>query len=100
MSEMSARQMAECVKAQMRLHGNRDMEVWHVVETFKVSRTTKSGDTQKVQVQILDSADVNPGYRYNCVATTEDGITAMGNGADTIETAIAIVHWQDLDDDR
>jgi hypothetical protein len=64
--------------------------------TFQCYRKKKSGDVQTVTVEILDAG---PGdqARYQCVATGDDGSTATGNPASTIEAVLATVHWGELD---
>lgn len=67
-------------------------------QEFLVHRNLKSGDVQKVTVEILDAGPhANPERRFKCIARTEDGKTASGNSARTIETTLALVHWTDLD---
>ena len=71
-------------------------EVAHVT-TFKCYRDIRGVGLKEVTVEILDHGPEVGVTRYICNATTEDGTTATGNGADSIDTAIAIVHWGDLD---
>ena len=63
---------------------------------FQCYRKKKSGAVQKVTVEILD-AGPDDQDRYHCVATGDDGSTATGNPASTVETVLAIVHWADLE---
>lgn len=64
---------------------------------FLVRRNLKNGDVQKVTVEILDAGpNVDPQRRFKCIARAENGRTAAGNSAKTIETALALVHWWDL----
>ena len=35
--------------------------------------------------------------RYCVTATAEDGATATGNPAESVETVLATLHWKDLD---
>lgn len=74
------------------------LEVYHKT-SFECSRKAKDGSEQEVLVEILDAGpDVEkPQLRYQCVATTKDGKIATGNPADSIDVALSIVHWHDLD---
>ena len=48
--------------------------------TFKCYRKGKNGNTQEVEVSILDAGpDERPELRYHCVARSEDGRIATGN---------------------
>jgi hypothetical protein len=72
-------------------------EVYHRT-SFQGYRTAKNGESQKVEVDIFDAGpNVNSILRYHCVATTEDGKRATGNAAESVDIALAIVHWGDLD---
>ena len=71
-------------------------EVYHIVSTFKLYRTTKKGGTQKVTVEILD-AGANVSERYHCWVTSDDGKTATGNPQSSIGYALMTTHWDDLD---
>lgn len=61
------------------------------------------GDRRSVVVEILDAgqelSSVRALDRYVVYAYEEDGRFATCNGADTIATALATVHWHDLDRD-
>ena len=50
-----------------------------------------------VTVEIRDYGHRDPAHRYMCVAKTEDGRVAVGNGAETPAMAILIAHWDKLD---
>ena len=52
---------------------------------------------EPVTVEIRDYGRRDPAHRYTCVAKTEDGRVAVGNGAETPEMAILIAHWYKLD---
>ena len=72
-------------------------EVYHKT-SFECYRKAKDGSEQEVLVEILDAGpDVDPQRRYQCVATTKDGKIATGNPAASIDVALSIVHWHDLD---
>lgn len=72
-------------------------EVYHK-DSFECIRNLGTGEMQTVEVTILDAGpDGDPQLRYRCVATTQDGKMATGNPADSIDMAVMIVHWQELD---
>lgn len=86
-------------------------EVYHIT-SFKCYRRAKNHEpshavfpdnTQEIRVDIIDMGpDANPKYRYNCIATAPqdegfEDLVATGNGADTIEMALELVHWGNLD---
>ncbi|MEJ7872261.1 MAG: hypothetical protein WKF67_08365 [Rubrobacteraceae bacterium] len=68
------------------------------VHTFQCYRNRKDGSIQEVEVKIMDAGpDANAGTRYSVVATSEDGKAASGNSPESVQTALAILHWYDLD---
>lgn len=52
---------------------------------------------EPVTVEIRDYGPGDPAHRYMCVAKTEDGRVAAGNGAETPLMAMLIAHWNKLD---
>lgn len=83
-------------KALQKTYGANFHEVHHVT-TFRGYRTTSTGESQLVIVDILDLGPDARDFRYSCHALTEDGRFATGNPADSIDHALSIVHWDDLD---
>ena len=72
-------------------------EVYHKT-SFHCIRTDKKGKEQEVEVHILDAGpDVNPSFRYSCVARSEDGKIATGNPNSSIALILMHVHWEHLD---
>jgi len=72
-------------------------EVCHKT-SFTGYRKDKNGETQEVEVDILDAGlSINPQYRYTCRATTKDGKMATGNPMPSAEDAISHAHWVNLD---
>lgn len=71
-------------------------EIYHKT-SFWGYRRNANGETQEVSVDILDMGSEAGDSRYSCVANTNDGKTATGNPASSIDVAISIVHWRDLD---
>ena len=65
---------------------------------FSCYRTHKDGSIQNVTVTILDAGINSPAnLRYHVHAEADDGATATGNPENSIESALSIVHWGDLD---
>ena len=72
-------------------------EVYEKTE-FSCYRTRKDGSMQNVTVTILDAGINSPAnLRYHVHAEADDGAKATGNPENSIETALSIVHWGDLD---
>ena len=72
--------------------------IYHVT-TFLAHRTRADGREQEVRIDILDSG---PGeYRFIVHARAnddpEDDAFATGNPGATVEDAISMVHWAQLD---
>jgi hypothetical protein len=79
-----------------RLPGLNFDEIYHVT-TFRCYRRTPSNEMQVVIVEIQDLGPEHPDIRYTCTAISEDKRFATGNPASSIEGALAIVHWGDLE---
>jgi len=72
-------------------------EVAHIT-IFQGRRKNSKGEPQTVTVKLFDlGPKAQPDLRYYCEATSAEGKTATGNNAATIEDAIAIAHWNDID---
>jgi hypothetical protein len=68
------------------------------VTTFKGYRKNKLGEEWLVTIEIRDAGPSTPhGIRYVVFATDAVGRTATGNGDERLDTALAGVHWSDLD---
>jgi hypothetical protein len=66
--------------------------------TFRCFRKAKDGTEQELIVDVYDhGTTVDSGVRYYCRATSENGNTAHGNSAKSVEEALAILHWSELD---
>jgi hypothetical protein len=85
----------EVINRLKELSGPRFFEIYEKT-TFQCYREKKTGGVQRVTIDILDSGSDGEN-RYHCVATGEDGSTASGNPASTIEIVLMTVHWGDLD---
>jgi anti-sigma regulatory factor (Ser/Thr protein kinase) len=70
-----------------------------ITELYEVTTFTGYRNLKCVTVRILDQGpDCSPPEnRFACDVTQDDGKKAGGNNARTIDEAIGIVHWQDLD---
>jgi hypothetical protein len=64
---------------------------------FKAYRYASSGGVQSVTVTVLDAGPGAGENRYSVSAKAESGVEAHGNNAGTLDEAIAIVHWYELD---
>jgi hypothetical protein len=67
----------------------------YAVTQYKLYRTRKDGSDQAVTVEVLDAG---PGEknRFHVYARSDDGASATGNPADSLDVALAIVHWGNL----
>jgi hypothetical protein len=77
-------------------------ELYSVIATFKGSREHKRDGMKSIIIEVLDMGPGGPEnlqpYRFLVRAYDEDGRYATGNGGESIDIAIATVHWGDLDD--
>lgn len=73
-------------------------ELYHVT-TLKGQRLDKQGGRVEVVIEIEDWGPSLPGglHRFQVSAHDNYGRTAVGNGGADLATAIALVHWTDLD---
>jgi hypothetical protein len=70
-------------------------EAYHLL-TFKCYREAKDGHMQEVLVEVLDGGPEHFSARYRVIVSAE-GKSASGNSFNSVEAAIATVHWGDLD---
>jgi hypothetical protein len=65
---------------------------------FRCHRTTETGATVGLNIEVLDHGPEVPDTRYIVIATREDVTGAKksiaGNSADTLPKALAFVHWE------
>ena len=85
----------EDIMKQLKKYGG-FFEIYHKT-SLSGYRRNANGEVQEVSVDILDMGSESGNARYSCVATTNDGKMATGNPASSIDLAISIVHWYDLD---
>ncbi len=76
--------------------GSEMFETAHVT-TFKGYRENKAGENVEITVEVRDAGEEVGVNRYAVSAYSEDGKKAHGNEAATLEEAIPIVHWHELD---
>ena len=64
--------------------------------TYRGYREREADRIQEITVEIRDGG---PGdaSRYRVEVTGDDGKKASGNAADSIRSALAIIHWEELD---
>jgi hypothetical protein len=85
------------VNEQLKQHGD-IFEAYYVSE-FKCYRNATKGGVQELTVRVYD-AGPDPSkehMRYRVVAIDYDGKDATGKPAATVQSALAQVHWWDLD---
>ncbi len=72
-------------------------EVNHIetVMKFEAVRRDSKGDAQNVTIEVTDTPQFET-VPYHCTVKTDEK-TATGNSAKSTDSAIKIVHWQDLD---
>ncbi|MDQ1636812.1 MAG: hypothetical protein QOF62_151 [Pyrinomonadaceae bacterium] len=71
----------------------------NVSEVYEVTTFTGHRNGKTVTIRILDQGPdcPNPSERFACEVIQDDGKEAGGNNARTIDEAIGIVHWENLD---
>ena len=80
------------------LHKWGDLDAIYEVTMFEAHRRLPTGRSEPVTIKILDSGEsTNPQVRYAVDVTTADGRLATGYNARTVEAALALVQWSDLD---
>jgi len=72
-------------------------ELYHV-STFKGHRKARNGEDHLVTVEVWDAGPNQNNHRYFVEVRDEDaGTTATGNPESTIERALDMTHWAELD---
>lgn len=69
----------------------------HHKTSFLGYRRKANGEEQEVSVDVFDRGSEAGNSRYSCSVTPEDGEMVTGNSASSIEEAISVVHWWELD---
>lgn len=70
-------------------------EVYHKT-SFKCYKDNDDGSSQQVDIDIFDAGSEKGNLRYSIEARAENGNFATGNPASSIDEALDIVHWGDL----
>lgn len=86
--------IGEVIKA---LERNGDLSEIREVRYFEGYRDTADGSPQTVHIKIYDGGPEAGDMRYSCEATTESGKVTRGNEAESIDVALAITRWNELD---
>ena len=72
-----------------------------LVGTYRAERTPPGGGSSfAVTITVWDAGPGAGIYRYSVEARADGGRVATGNPERTIEAALSLVHWQDLDGDH
>lgn len=79
------------------LERNGDFFEVREVHSFEGYRDTGSGQPQTVHVKVFDAGPGAGAQRYAVEARTEDGKVTRGNEAESVDTALAITRWNELD---
>jgi len=74
-------------------------ELYHVT-TFRGYRPDEKGNQREITIEVLDMGPGHLAGRYTIVAEDKQGRTATGNGDDSLDVALHIVHWDELDRDE
>lgn len=85
------------------LEKDRDVffEGYHIHSSYLGYHKRPDGTTTKVTVTVYDRGlNAAADYRYHVDAVTEEGARATGNPAESIESALAMVHWHNLDREK
>jgi len=89
----------EIVNKLTQLRGPGFLEVYEE-HTFRCYRHDKNGNLQRVTLTVLDAGPTSDSdLRYHVLAATAEGHVASGSPDATLDAALAIVHWGDLDRD-
>ena len=67
------------------------------VTLFEGVRQSKEGEHQRVTIKISDNGELGSPIRFSCSATTSEGKSAAASSAPSLDQAIALTHWDDLD---
>jgi hypothetical protein len=79
------------------LKGAKIFEAYHCT-TIRAYRKRRDGVSQELTIEILDAGpDVGSANRYSCTVSAANGKKAIGNAAESIDAALDVVHWVDLD---
>jgi hypothetical protein len=71
----------------------------HLATSFTCFRRRPEGSTEEVTVNVLDRGLQDPATRYLCEVRSEHGKRIVGTPCESVEKAISVVQWDDLDRD-
>ncbi len=69
----------------------------HYATSFICFRRLPEGSTEEITIYILDRGLQDPATRYLCEVRSESGNRIVGTPCESIEKAISVVQWDDLD---
>jgi hypothetical protein len=69
----------------------------YLIRTYEAHRVSKDGTDHMITVKVTDRGPEEEYDRYDCEAFSDNGKSASGNSARTIDEALAVVHWYELD---
>jgi hypothetical protein len=69
----------------------------HHATSFMCFRRRAEGSTEEIMVYVLDRGPQDPATRYLCEVRSESGRRIVGIPCESIEKAISMVQWDDLD---
>jgi hypothetical protein len=69
----------------------------HRATSFICFRRRPEGSTEEITVHVLDRGLQDPATRYLCEVRTENGQRIVGVPCESVEKAISVMQWDDLD---
>jgi hypothetical protein len=69
----------------------------HYATSFVCFRRRAEGSTEEITVHVLDRGPEDPATRYLCEVRSESGKRMVGTPCESIDKAISVVQWDDLD---
>lgn len=64
---------------------------------YIVYRKNREGVVQEVRIEVLDAGPAMAPIRFHVQAKADNGRTATGNPSESLEIALATLHWEELD---
>ena len=64
----------------------------YAIRHYRFYRNTQEGTVQECAVEIT----IDRRGHYNLSIMTEDNVEVSGNGADSLQAALRVVHWNEL----
>jgi hypothetical protein len=69
----------------------------HYATSFICFRRRAEGSTEEITVYVLDRGPQDPATRYLCEVRPESDTRVVGTPCESIEKALSVVPWDDLD---